>query len=351
MTQPAGGGMSEPARRGPAGPGVDLAAGLARALDDADPGAPPASVRLCGSVSAGATRRTVLVDIQRDDVSIPAVVQLDTSFMRTVPSSDEARLITLAGAAGVPVAEPLLATDDTSYVGVPFQLSRRVEGLSVPRQILRAAGERPGFGSGLVRQCGQAFARLHAIELRMAPPSLPRLADPSPPVAYEAVLRSLSAGLPASPVVVLGLRWLGAHRPAPAPLALVHGDLRNGNLIVDETGLVAVLDWELAHVGDPMEDLAWMCLRCWRFRADEFEAGGLAPLDELVAAYEAAGGGWREDAYRWWTVARTIWWCLVLGLQAQAFCSGASSSLVLAASGRRVAELEYDALSLIGPND
>jgi aminoglycoside phosphotransferase (APT) family kinase protein len=154
-----------------------------------------------------------------------------------------------------------------------------------------------------------------------------------------------------SPALALGLRWLAAHPPTPPERpSIVHSDFRNGNLIVDEDGLAAIIDWELAHIGDPMEDLAWLCLRCWRFREDEHEAGGFGTEVELRDAYVAAGGTWRADAFHWWQVARTIWWCLGLRLQADAFVNGASSSLVLAASGRRAAELEYDLLMLIPPD-
>jgi aminoglycoside phosphotransferase (APT) family kinase protein len=164
-------------------------------------------------------------------------------------------------------------------------------------------------------------------------------------------LHDLAAVAAPSPAIALGLRWLATHDPAPAERpAIVHSDLRNGNLIVDDDGLAAIIDWELAHVGDPMEDLAWLCLRCWRFRADDREVGGFGALADLRDAYVDAGGAWRPEAFQWWQVARTIWWCLALRLQAGAFVAGSSSSLVLAASGRRAAELEYDLLMLIPPD-
>ena len=78
--------------------------------------------------------------------------------------------------------------------------------------------------------------------------------------------------------------------------------------------------------------------------------GGFGALADLRDAYLAAGGVWRADAFHWWQVARTTWWCLALRLQADAFVAGTSSSLVLAASGRRTAELEYDLLTLIRPD-
>ncbi len=155
------------------------------------------------------------------------------------------------------------------------------------------------------------------------------------------------------PTFRLGLNWLTRNAPPACGAAqLVHGDFRNGNLLVSEQGLAAVLDWEIAHRGDPMEDLAWLCLRTWRFGNDSREVGGFASLGLLRSAYQEHGGQWRDDAFRWWTVARTVWWGLGLARQAQAFIDGKLASIVLAASGRRVVELEYDLLRLIsgGPS-
>jgi aminoglycoside phosphotransferase (APT) family kinase protein len=150
------------------------------------------------------------------------------------------------------------------------------------------------------------------------------------------------------PTFRLGVRWLRRHRTDDAPKpAVIHGDFRLGNLLVSDQGISAVLDWELAHLGDPMEDLAWLCLRTWRFGADELTVGGFGSLEELRTAYEKAGGVWRDEAFRWWTVARTLWWGLGLARQAQVFMNGDANSIVLAASGRRVVELEYDLLRLM----
>lgn len=328
---------------------ADLEAGLARALAEADPSLPAPSVRVTGSASVGATRRTVFVDIVRGNTTVAAVAQLAGSGFGSIPFEAEADLVRLAAGVGVPVAAPLVAGDDRRHVGVPFLLSRRVDGMTVPRHILRAVAENPALGRRLTRQCGRALGALHSIDTVHVPAVVNRLVDPTPTQAYARHLASVAATVPPSPVIALGERWLARHDPEPHSPALVHGDLRNGNLVVGPEGLRAVLDWELAHVGDPMEDLAWLCLRCWRFLGDDLEVGGFGNVAELRAAYEEEGGTWRPEAFHWWKVARTMWWCLVLRLQAQAFESGVSPSLVLAASGRRVAELEYDLLMLIRP--
>jgi hypothetical protein len=130
-------------------------------------------------------------------------------------------------------------------------------------------------------------------------------------------------------------------------VTVVHGDFRLGNLLVDQGGLRAVLDWELAHLGDPLEDLAWFCVRAWRF-GSPLPAGGVATREALVTAYEAAGGARVDrDALRWWEVLGTLKWGVICVMQAFGHLSGASRSVELATIGRRVCENEWDLLGLL----
>jgi hypothetical protein len=153
-----------------------------------------------------------------------------------------------------------------------------------------------------------------------------------------------------SPTFDTALRWLERNRPVPLARVVVHGDLRLGNVIVGPEGLRAVIDWELVHVGDPVEDLAWACVKAWRFGAAP-EAAGVGTIDELLAAYEAAGGR-RVDraAFDWWLGEKTLQWGIMCMKQAAAHLTGGSRSVELAAIGRRVAEEEWDLLELLAPD-
>ena len=144
-------------------------------------------------------------------------------------------------------------------------------------------------------------------------------------------------------------RWLAAHRPPPSPRVLVHGDFRMGNLIVDDTGLAAVLDWELVHTGEAYEDLAWFCIRAWRFGAPEdLGAGGLGSVESFLSAYESAAGTELDrDVFRWWLTVATLRWGVICRFQAERHLSGQTPSVELAAIGRRVAETEWDVLDLL----
>jgi aminoglycoside phosphotransferase (APT) family kinase protein len=313
---------------------ADLEARIARIL----PGDP--EVRLTGSASVGAQRMTLFADVTTKSRTRAAVAQIADGVLAVADVDVEARLMTAASKAGVVVPE-VLAWDAREGVIV----TARVAGESIPRRILRLSAANPALGPRLARDCARSLAALHSLptgEFEM----LPNLAAP---LDYVDMLRGTLEELPVPhPTFRLGLNWLTREIPSPSEgVHIVHGDFRNGNMLVTDQGLSAVLDWELAHRGDPMEDLAWLCLRTWRFGNDEAEVGGFARLGDLRDAYEEAGGVWRVDAFRWWTVARTLWWGLGLARQAQAFLAAESTSIVLAASGRRVVELEYDLLRLI----
>jgi aminoglycoside phosphotransferase (APT) family kinase protein len=130
---------------------------------------------------------------------------------------------------------------------------------------------------------------------------------------------------------------------------VVHGDFRNGNLIVGRDGIRAVLDWELAHLGDPMEDLGWLCVKSWRF-GQPLPVGGFGAYAQLLDAYERASGRPVDRvALRWWETLGTLKWGIMCIMQAATHTSGAVRSVELAAIGRRVCEQEWDLLALVAP--
>jgi Ser/Thr protein kinase RdoA (MazF antagonist) len=144
------------------------------------------------------------------------------------------------------------------------------------------------------------------------------------------------------------VRWLEAHRPPAGATVTVHGDFRLGNLLVGPEGLRGVLDWELAHAGDAAEDIGWLCAPAWRFGGNG-EVGGFGALDDLLAAYAAAGGeAVGAGRVHWWQVYATVKWATICALQASAHLSGATRSVELAAIGRRVCESEWDLFGLLG---
>ena len=198
-------------------------------------------------------------------------------------------MISRAAEAGVPVPDPLAFEPEGGRFGSPGLLMAHVEGTSVAPRILR----KPEFEAARRRLTGQlaeALARIHSIDPASLDGVFPEpLGDPALDqiAEWERQLDEIGEPLPA---VELGLRWLRANAPEPAEPRLVHGDFRLGNFIVDERGLAAVIDWELAHLSDPAEDVGWLCIRSWRFGNDDQPVAGVGQLDEFISAYESAGG-------------------------------------------------------------
>jgi aminoglycoside phosphotransferase (APT) family kinase protein len=151
-------------------------------------------------------------------------------------------------------------------------------------------------------------------------------------------------------VFELALQWLRAHLPADPPrLTLVHGDFRNGNLVVGEDGLRAVLDWEMAHLGDPMEDLGWICVNSWRFGRSALPVGGFGTREDLFAGYVEAGGELHAERVQFWEVFGTLKWGVICESMGHAYLSGAERNVERAAIGRRASEAEIDLLWLLAP--
>jgi aminoglycoside phosphotransferase (APT) family kinase protein len=307
-----------------------------------------AEVREANRLSSGASRLTWIVDADLGGVPRQVVVQRERpgGTRSATGMAAEAALLRDAAAAGVPVA-PVLACDRVSSGGDPLGAwiaLGLVDGETVPRRILRD-DHLAGARTVLLGQCAAALAAIHDIR----PAGAHGLSATDQVAEFRAVLDLF--GDP-QPVFELAFHWLERHRPrsVSAP-SVVHGDFRLGNIVVGEDGLRAVLDWELAHLGDPVEDLGWFCARAWRFGSSR-PAAGLGGLEEFLDAYRAAGGGdVSPESLRWWQVLATLKWGIMCIVQASAHQRGASRSVELAAIGRRVAETQEDLLELIdGPS-
>lgn len=315
----------------------DVARSLARLLSPTGGDAP--EVRDLRRLTGGASRETWAFDAAHADGAVDQLILQRARVPDSQPAlALEARLLRAAAGAGVPVAE-LVASEGDDVLGAHVLVSRRLEGETIARRLLRddewaTARER------LVGQCAAALAAIH----RIPPGAVPGLPDDDQLARYRDVLDGFGD---AHPVFELAFRWLDAHRPAPSPPTVVHGDFRLGNLLVGPDGLRAVLDWELAHLGDPVEDLGWMCVRAWRFGGSR-PVAGLGGYDELLDAYaEASGRRVDPDHLRWWEVLGTLKWGIMCKVQAAAHLSGAARSVELAAIGRRVCENEHDLLRLL----
>ncbi len=150
------------------------------------------------------------------------------------------------------------------------------------------------------------------------------------------------------PAIELGLWWLRENRPPAREPVVVHGDFRIGNLVVDENGLVGVLDWEFAHLDDPARDLAFSLVRAWRFGADDLRLGGIGDVEPYLERYnELTGFDVRPDELDYWELAGNVGWAIGCLTQAQRHLTGQERSVELAILGRLGAEVEYEICHLL----
>ncbi|MEV0594933.1 phosphotransferase family protein [Nonomuraea cavernae] len=300
-----------------------------------------ATVAFAARLPGGASRETWALDaVTPDGQRHELILRLDSPgapLDAGAPLAAEATLMRAALDAGVPVPQVVAAAG-------PYILMTRVAGETIPRRILRDeayAEVRPR----LAAQCGQALAAIHRMPVSALPPPPAGTREEDPLRQWRDLLDL--TGEP-HPVFELALRRLAANRPPGGRRTVVHGDFRNGNLIIGPDGIRAVLDWELAHAGDPIEDLGWLCVKAWRF-GSPLPVGGFGGYDDLVTAYEKAGGlPVDPEALRWWEAFGVLKWGIICVMQTMRHLRGGAGSVELAAIGRRVCENEWDLLELLG---
>jgi aminoglycoside phosphotransferase (APT) family kinase protein len=306
-------------------------------------GEAPGEVEL-SRIPGGASRETWLAEADGGRYVLRRDPEGSVSL---VPIGEEFRLIREAAAGGVPVPDPLAFEPRGGRFGTAGMLMAHVDGTSVAPRILR----KPEYEQARERLPGQlaeALARIHAIDPASVEGVLSAPAGDSALIQLDEWEKQLDRIGEPLPAVELGLRWLRANAPKPVQPRLVHGDFRLGNFIVDERGLAAVIDWELAHLGDPAEDIGWLCIRSWRFGNDDRPVAGVGELDELLTAYEAAGGDRMDrQRVRYWEAFGNVKWATICARQAHDHLTGARRSHELASLGRRICEPEWDLLDLI----
>lgn len=285
-------------------------------------------------LTGGASRETWRFDADGSSFVLQRVRPGTIGGLKQEPS-----VLVMAARHGVPVPELVFDGSASDALTQPFMIVRAVEGETIARKIQRD----DAFGlarQNFCRDAGTALAKLHGIDVQ----EVSGLEDEDQVERYREVLDFLNEPHPTFELV---FKWLKAHQPESRRRTIVHGDFRLGNLMIGPRGIEAVLDWELAHLGDPMEDLGWLCVKAWRFGGAQ-PVAGLGSYDDLFSAYEEHSGVKVDhDVVRWWQVLGTLKWGIICISQASTHLSGVIRSHELAAIGRRVCENEYDLFQLL----
>lgn len=251
----------------------------------------------------------------------------------------EAAVIRAAHAAGVKAPEVMVELEPADGIGSGFVM-RALPGTPDPKAIL--AMDDPGQ---LLREVAGDLARIHSLDPARLPASIPTM-DYAEGIAGLRQQFEDAGG--DRPIIALGLRWLMDHVPEAATPVLNHGDYRLGNILAEDSHLTGVLDWELVHLGDRHEDLAFGCMAVWRFARYDRPALGLGELEDYFAAYEAAGGAPVDrERFRFWMIYRTVWWALGCLRMASFWRSGQDRMLERVVISRRTSENELDLLMLL----
>ena len=307
----------------------------------------------CERLSAGASRETyrlgVVIDGAARTLALRRAAGEGTSAVGSGPGlSNEAKLFAAAKAAGVPGPEVLLVLGPDDGLGSGFVMEW-ISGETLGGRIVKSPALE-GARRTLARQCGQILARLHSVDVKAA-----GLSDALEMFTPEHAVRKTHAAYlelnTPQPMIDFTAMWLLKNLPHAREPALVHGDFRNGNLIVEPNeGVVAVLDWELAHVGDPMRDLGWLMTRSWRFGASEKAVGGFGDPEELFDGYESVTGHKVDrKAVHFWEVFGSFWWAVGTLSMAQSYRNGMEPSVERPAIGRRSSECQIDCVNLLIP--
>ena len=311
----------------------ELAAGLARAL--ARIGLPAATG--LERLSGGANMESWRFVAGNDACVLRRAPSLEMMAGRPLDHAAEAALIRAARTARVTAPEVLVELEPDDGIGSGFVM-RALPGTPNPAQILDEADP-----AVLLPEIARELAAVH----RTDPASVPVPVMDTAAALAELKARFLAYGGD-RPILALACRWLEANLPAPVAPRLVHGDFRLGNLLIEGSHLTGVLDWELAHLGDPHEDLAYGCMTVWRFSRPDRPAYGLGSVADLASAYEVAGGDAFDPArFRFWLVYRTFWWALGCLQMGGFWRAGHDRSVERVVVARRCAEQELDLLLLL----
>ena len=259
----------------------------------------------------------------------------------------EALLMQSALEVGVPEPEVYHVLSEADGLGDGF-IMQWLDGIALGARVVRSP-ELAEIRPKLAYMCGQILARIHAIDL--AATGLDQVLEVIPPADYvDQTWQRYRDFNTAQPMIDYAGQWLMQNLPDGFEPALVHNDFRNGNVMFSPEGVVAVLDWEVAHIGDPMRDLGWICTNSWRFGRSDLPVGGFGHYEDLFAGYESVSGQPVDrDRVKFWEVFGSFWWAIGCLGMAEHYRTGPDNTVERPAIGRRSSECQVDCVNLLIP--
>ncbi|TGN17062.1 phosphotransferase family protein [Leptospira idonii] len=276
------------------------------------------------------------------------------SLLSSLSKRDEFKVAELAYKAGVKTPEPIYLEENRSIIGSPFYLMEKISGRATGRYIIKDAELNEYRKSGMVPDLAGNLARLHTVrpESVLDEELKQKLKITNPKVYVDDSISDLRKSLDelpeAHPAIEISLNWMEKNKPEVDSIVLVHGDFRTGNFMITKEGLQGILDYEFAHWGDRHEDVAWLCMRDWRFGKLNKEVGGFGDRPDFYRAYANVSKVEIDPKkVRFWEIMGNLRWAIGSAQQAERHLSGKDKGIELAAIGRRTAEMEWEAMRLI----
>ena len=295
-------------------------------------------IPLTGGASADINR---IILANEDELIVRRTLSQEKSVM-AIPKILEAKIQKIVKKNGAPVPAIIFEFSEGEEIGEGYVMEA-IPGETIPRKILRddkfsTAREKLPF------EIGKSLAKIHQTQLE----DLKALDQVTFSDSLEKLFQVYLSFNQPQPVFDLAFKWLEAQKLTEYGDVLVHGDFRFGNFIISEENLESIIDWELAHIGNPMEDLGWLCVRSWRFGNVEKRVGGLGEIKDLIAGYESNSDiKIDESQLDIWQLYGSLRWGVICMMQTFAHLSGMINSVEKAAIGRRVSETEFDLMNMI----
>ncbi|MBL6749008.1 MAG: phosphotransferase family protein [Nevskia sp.] len=301
-------------------------------------------------LSGGANMETWAFDVGAGASAVPCILRRRAHPMTprevrfNIDLVTEARVLRAAARHGVAVAAVRWICEPGDGLGEGYVMER-LNGEALGGRIVR----KPEFAAvrgRLAYQCGELLGRIHRVPLAELPP-LRRTCGVEEAVTFESIYREIGSQ---RPIFEAAFRYLEDAAPPAQEPVLLHGDYRNGNLMVDPaTGLRAALDWEMCHIGEPGEDLGWLCANSWRYGQSGKPVGGFGSYEQLLEGYAAGGGAAMSvERLRYWEVFGSLKWAVLCRTMYEIFVSDEEHSVERSVVGRRTSEAEIDLVHLLG---
>ncbi|MGQ0522640.1 MAG: phosphotransferase family protein [Betaproteobacteria bacterium] len=302
-------------------------------------------------MSGGAVQENRALDVEIDGQAHQWVLRTDApaAVRESLTRAQEFAVLRAIQEAQVRAPRPLYLCEEVAVIGRCFFIMERLPGVAAGHRVTRDRSLVPD-PAHLARELAANLARLHRITPAHSTLAFLRTTHARDNIAHY---RSYLDGHPdAHPVLEWGLRWCEVHAPATEETTFIHRDYRTGNYLVHDGALAGLLDWEFSAFGNPLEDVGWLCARCWRFARPDLAVGGIAPIEDFLPEYERLSGR-RVTGYdlRYWQVMAHLRWAVIALQQAQRHLSGTEPSLELALTGHILSDLEREILTLTSAHD